>query len=89
MLALRTGWTPDVIGGDGPGGVSDAFRRAAHFALYAERLAPVLAEDTQTLAMRPEDVDAPFRARLNKARERAHERTTVIRTLLLLDPGDG
>jgi hypothetical protein len=38
VLALRTGWTPETIGGDS-GGVTEAFRRAAHWALFAETLA--------------------------------------------------
>jgi hypothetical protein len=38
MLALRTGWTPEVIGGD-TGAVTDAFRRALHWLMFAEVLA--------------------------------------------------
>lgn len=34
MLALATGWTPEVIGQ-----VSDRFRRACHWAIYARTIA--------------------------------------------------
>ena len=37
MLALATGWTQSVIGGD-TGEVSDDFRRACHWALFVKAL---------------------------------------------------
>jgi len=37
MLALATGWTPDVVAGE-TGQVSAAFREAAHWTLYVQAI---------------------------------------------------
>jgi hypothetical protein len=86
MLALRTGWTPAVIGGDAPDGISDDFRRAAHFALFAEHVAPLLRAADKAAALDSSGVKDPrqyaaiTRARLAGKREQQH-----LRELLELD----
>lgn len=78
MLALRTGWTPDVIGGDAPGGVTDSFRRACHWALFAESLTPVLDQVREAAAADPSGGDPKEFARLSRARLDAQKAKAAI-----------
>lgn len=89
ILALRTGWTPDVIGGDAPGGVSASFRRAAHAALYAERLTPILDEYVELASTKPaRGMSASELASFTGARQAAVNKAAEIRTLLYPEGDD-
>jgi hypothetical protein len=50
ILALETGWTPDVIAE-----IPQPFREAAHHALYARALAPAVETIAQGVATDPPD----------------------------------
>lgn len=90
MLALRTGWTPQVIGGDAPDGISDRFRQAAHFALYAETLSPIY-DDALRASVASAPSDAPMDLRAAVARERLEGTKELgkLRRLLELEVVDG
>jgi hypothetical protein len=55
---------------------------AARAALFAERLAPLLAETLETLAVDPSNVEPPQRPQLNRARREAAKQRDEIRALL-------
>lgn len=88
MLALRTGWTPQVIGGDAPDGISDRFRRAAHLALFAERVAPLYNEALQaSVRTAPMDAAVEYRTAVARARIEAIEELAKMRRLLEMVDG--
>ena len=85
MLALRTGWTERVIGED----ISADFRRACHDALFAERMAPLLAR-VEDVAERAAGVDITTiptkdRAAVRSQRARAAEVLGALRAVLGLE----
>lgn len=59
MLALATGWTPDVLA-DLPG----RFRRACHWALYVTRMAPDGLQDIDLAGLTPEQKVEAAKAKL-------------------------
>jgi len=88
MLALATGWTERTIGD----GISDAFRRACHHALYARAVSADLAE-AQTVAHQAEALDlteipTERRAAVRTIRAVATGRMADVRASLGLDEGD-
>ncbi len=93
MLALATGWTEQVIAGDGPAGITDDFRRACHHALYARALTKDLSEADQ-VATQAENIDLTTiptagRPEVRKLREVATTRRDLLRALMELDDDDG
>jgi hypothetical protein len=87
MLALRTGWTPDIIGGDADNGITDDFRRDCHMALYGEALSPLLDDIAAALAAPTSGLTPAEFARISKVRSQAErERVTLLE---LLDISDG
>jgi hypothetical protein len=89
ILALRTGWTPDAIGGDGPGGISASFRRACHAFLYAERLTPILDEYVELASTTPSPrLSAQESAVFGAARNAAMNKAIEIREHLYPEDDD-
>ena len=91
MLALATGWTEHVIGGDGPDGITDDFRRACHHALYARVVAADLAE-AEDLARQAEAIDLTTiptarRSAVRKIRAEAAAQAAAVRARLGLTDG--
>jgi hypothetical protein len=60
---------------------------AARAALFAERLAPLLAETAEVLAVDPSNAEPPQRPQLNRARREAAKQRDAIRSLLGLSDG--
>lgn len=89
MLAVATGWTQRVISGE-TGEVSDDFRRASHWALYAGRVGPLLI-DAETFAASPEPhgMKPNDRASFARARLDSRERAAFMRTALFPEDDDG
>ncbi len=92
MLALATGWTEQIIAGEGPAGITDDFRRACHHALYARALARDLSEADQ-VATQAEAIDLTTiptagRSEVRKLREVATTRRGLLRALMGLDEAD-
>lgn len=89
MLALRTGWTPDTISGDAPDGIADEFRRAAHWALYAEAMTTGYADVVAAAnADIPEHLDTAARQAFRDARSRARALLSSIQVVLGLADED-
>jgi hypothetical protein len=55
---------------------------AARAALFAERLAPLLAETVETLAVDPSNVEPQHRPQVNRARREAAKQRDAIRAAL-------
>lgn len=89
MLALETGWTPDVIAGD-TGVVSDEFRRACHWVIYAREMDKVIDSLDETLAIDEGDLTPTGKAQIVGLKLRAQEnRALYHETLFPADEDDG
>lgn len=89
MLAIRTGWTPDVIAGE-TGTVSNEFREAAHWALYAEAMSPLLDELSSIRTLSMENVSLKDKARIAGLKLSAARDEELYRSYLFPeDPTDG
>lgn len=89
MLALRTGWTPDVIGGDAPNGLSLDLRQACHWALYAEAMTSSYAQLTAAAnADIPEHLSTEGRRAFRESRAAVGEILKSIQAAVLLNDED-
>lgn len=79
LLGLR-GWGPSDLDR-----VDPAFREAAHFGIYAERLAGLLRDADQILDMKLGDVAGAARGDLARAKAHALTQRKLIREALALD----
>lgn len=85
MLALRTGWTPEVIGA-----IDNEFREAAHWALWAEAMEPVLGDLQTVLAASDKGLSNTDKAKIASAKLTATRDLALYRSWLYPeDPTDG
>lgn len=88
MLALETGWTPDVISGE-TGVVTDAFRRACHWVIYSRAMRGVLDSVDGIVHASDQAVSPLERAKLGSARIKAAADAAEYRAMLYPVDDDG
>lgn len=89
MLAVTTGYTQAQITGD-TAELTDSFRRAAHWYLYAERMGRILDDLDRVRGMSSDGMTPKARAELERARIGAARDADAYRELLYpRDDADG